>query len=87
MIISLALNAVVNVTTALGAGGIALLALLLPIVTVRIVNLSFFLALSGASVGDRIKFHVIFAPGAVSGAARALSTTGVAILANGALLN
>jgi hypothetical protein len=50
VIVSLALNAVVNVTSTSCAGWVALLALLLTIIAIGIVNLSFLLALCCACV-------------------------------------
>jgi len=50
VIVFLALNTVVYVTSTFCAGWVALLALFLAIITVGIVNLSFLFALSGAGV-------------------------------------
>jgi hypothetical protein len=61
MVSIFALSASVNVTTALRALLIALLAVLLPIITVGVVDLSFFFALLSASVRNFIELHVIFA--------------------------
>lgn len=74
MVTIFALSASVDVSAALSACWIALFTVLLAVLTVWIIDLGLFLALSSTGVRDFVEFHVVFANCACGGRACTLLT-------------